>query len=432
MKKFIMTAIVICLSIATAIPFNSVKAMTQSRIETNKQIIWNGDVIGWYNNYAYFTSGNEYINTSQFDIGPVGYYKTVNVITMGFNYPITGEIQIGFDGSLSNYSLVYIDGDNTGAYRWSGSNQVLYVSMDNCQSFDIYLYSTTQYTSSNIPTKIYNIAFTSFTSSNAANNSSYQIPIYSVPAYAFTVNYAAQVQYQHGDMYPTIIIDANWIDHKKSNILYLTNTYNQYKKYYYIAIIKAAANYEVNVTNGSYTSTRISPYYGGYGIYQFAFWHTGTPAETSTFEIEWTDFNEVIPIYFGTESNCPTEIRGICGFTNPLPSIATDVSNIEMLLNELVNLNGDQGQTSQDIGNLADDFGDIADDEHQISSGFQDDLDDFNESIDLQDYDFLTGIANASEYFKIQLENVFNNSVNLRAMWVLPVICIVLLKLLGG
>ena len=117
MKKY---KLLLVLLISVIVPFSalsSVKAMTQSRIQTNQQLFDDSNnVVGWFNNYGYFTSGSsEVINTSMFGVGPVGYYKTVNVITIGFNTSYTGEIRIDFRGSLSNYQLVYPDGENVGA-----------------------------------------------------------------------------------------------------------------------------------------------------------------------------------------------------------------------------------------------------------------------------------------------------------------------------
>lgn len=446
MKKFIMTAIVICLSIATAIPFHSTKAMSQVRPEVNKTLTWNGVSVGWYNHYAYLTSGSgEVINTSQFGVGPVGYYKTVDVITVGFNDPYSGEIMFGFTGSLSNYQLVYIDGENTGSYRWSGSNQVLYVSFDNCLSFDIYMYSTTQYTNSNLPTKIDTYAFTELSLYSLNNGSSYTVPLESIPAYIFPCNTMPELSYLHGDIYPYIHIDSGDQELQHSKLLLLNDT-NYGNKMYWVFMSRNViydTDYTIQKSDNSISDTlttvmQLSPrYITGLNtddylvIYRFEFYGSGN------IEIWWNKDLDIIPIYLGKKGNCPSNYWSICGFGgDPITSIAGDMNEISTIIDAIYTLlltnAGDQGQTSQDIGDLADDFGDIADDEHQISSGFQDNLDDFNELIDLQDYDFLTGIANASEYFKIQLENVFNNSVNLRAMWVLPVICIVLLKLLGG
>lgn len=437
MKKFIMTAIVICLSIATAIPFHLTKAMSQVRPEVNKTITWDNMTIGWYNHYAYLTSGSEYINTSQFGVGPVGYYKTVDVITVGFDYKITGEICFSFTGSMSNYQMIYIDGADTGSYRWSGSNSVLYVSMTSCQSFDIYMYSTTQYAQNALPSKINNYFFTTFALDDEVFNSSYAIPIQSVQAYEFPCNTTPPLDFIHGDVYPVLHIDHADQGCEYSKTLYLTSYNNTANAVYFCFMAKTsiAGSYTLDANNVVCALLQPGIRLSNYTVYQMMF-NVSNTQSSGNVTIWWDEDVDMIPLYLGTRSNCPLELYSLCGFgSTPIVSISDNVNEIWSLLDDiymLLSANVDQGQTSQDISDIADDFGDITDDEHQISSGFQDDLDDFNESIDLQDFDFLTGIANASEYFKIQLENVFNNSVNLRAMWVLPVICIVLLKLLGG
>lgn len=449
MKKFIMTAIVICLSIATAIPFHSTKAMSQALIERNVQIADNnGNYIGWFNNYAYLTTGTEYITTSYFGVSSYSTYKTVSVLTFGFDTYYTGEIKILFEGSLSNFQMCIIQGDQTGQYRWSGSNKVVYVSFENCLQFNVILLSNTQYTASNIPAKTSSITFESLFignpgGSNGSGLPSYQVPLDSISAYQFTEYVLDDVQYAYGDIYPYLHINyANPNQNRTKEYVFDRYGMGADNPTYYVFmtdkdLLTNQSYMSGSLSNSTYTIQELRHIDGWY-TYQVQMYNTSY-GSSGSIHFGWNTDMNIIPIFLGFASQCPENLKNICG----IPGISYDIHNIAIdtttisnyivyIYNLLAANAGDQGQTSQDIGDLADDFGDIADQEHNISSGFQGDLDDFNETVDLQDYDFLTGIANASEYFKIQLENVFNNSVNLRAMWVLPVICIVLLRLLGG
>ena len=149
MKKY---KLLLVLLISVIVPFfalTNVQALTQSRIQTNQNLVYNNEPVGWFNNYAYLTSGSsEVINTEMFGVGPVGYYKTVNVITIGFEDAYTGEIRLDFRGSLANYQMIYPSGENVGAYRWSGSNQVLFVSIFKSNSNNIYRFIITNRTNS--------------------------------------------------------------------------------------------------------------------------------------------------------------------------------------------------------------------------------------------------------------------------------------------
>lgn len=444
--KILKILCVITVSMAVILPrFSSVNAMSQALIERNVQIADNnGNYIGWFNNYAFLTTGSEMLNTSYFGVGPSAYYKTVSVLTVGFDTFYTGEIKIVFEGSLSNFQMCLVQGDNTGQYRWSGSNKVVYASFENCMKFDIILLSNTQYTASNIPVKSSSITFESLSvgSSGGGGSSaqSYMIPIESISAYEFTCSTLPDIQYNSGDVYPYIHIDSNNQNTNKTKYLNLSRFSDGLDNPTYFVFMSdtdltMSGRISYDMTN-SYVSLEVLKDIQSWYVYQMEIYNTNPMTSNGLFRINWlTDLN-IIPIFLGHESECPESLKGICGlrtldfYLQNIELHASTISNYIVYIYDLLNSQGDQS-IADDLGDLTDDITDISDDERQITSGFTDDLDDFNTNIDLTDYDFLTSIRDTSTYYKTLLNTVFNESSSIRAMWVIPVICVIILALLG-
>lgn len=443
-KKHYLSLVLILSIIVCMMPFSTVKAMTQIRPEVNKTITYGGITYGWYNHYAYLTSNSgEVINTSQFGVGPVGYYKTVDVITIGFNDPLTGEIEINFTNSLTNYTLVYIDGDNTGSYRWSGSNKVLYVSFNNCQSFDVYMYSTSQYTQSNLPTIISSISFTSVALSAGAY-SSYQIPTESLTAYAFPCETMPPLQYYHGELYPTLHIDYALSTSERSKRIQLNASNRIGGELYWVFISKEVimnSYYNLVLDNGvNGYRTKLMGLEGStsssemFFVYRFTFYTENGQSGGNAY-IEWNHDLDIIPIYLGTKSHCPSSLRGLCGFTEPLDTIESSIVGIEQtlldILGAIYNIAGDSGQTSENIDDVNDELNDITSDIDAIEADIDDLFDSHIINIDLDDYDIFDDMVNTNLFFKTYLDDVFTNLGDFKAVIIVPVIVTVMMIMLG-
>ena len=426
MKKLIMTAIVICLSIATAIPFSSVMAETilpSSQVGA-VQDSSNND-IGNYtiDQITTTSSSSDKISLNPYGIVNDMQYKYGEIIHVVLDHYYSGSIEIQFQISLSLWEYVDVIGDGVGSWRSSGTGSakmVIYIS--DCNSFDVYLFDDSTAPSSPFPTSIKGGSDLTLSSINdiIASLPGYQIPYYSIPAYAFATTTPNTIQYENGDLAPYYTITSGM---NSRSIQVRSGTTD---KFVFVASVNlSTSNVLINNNNVSMSLSTLQPYnYGsGYRVYVISISNSNLSSQTIQLTYN-TSFN-LIPIWFGDESHMPEEIYS---FVNGGHVYSTVLFNI---LNAIQGTNTSDN-TAQDVSDIADSMDDITDQEHDITSGFLDDLDDFNENIDLQDYDFLTGIANSAQYFKTQLENVFNSSVNLRAMWVLPVICVVLMALLGG
>lgn len=432
MKKFIMTAIVICLSIATAIPFSSVKA------ETLATSHWEWSE-GSYTYQILLAGSNETLELSTYGITS-NVYKSANIIEVQFNDFYTGSIKIRFGSSVNLADWNYKSVRGLGAAYNSigsltvGSTSYPYVMIDlvNCQNFTLIMASGTVNLANGAP---YGDPYTNFTDSGWTfelgdiNMPGYQFDIYQLPAVLIATNNFNCVSYEDGDMYPVVNLPSG----SRGTLLRM----NAISESVFVFISKNTI--DMSSTNGRtpdittnysrHTLTLTSGAYAQFQNYRIYILKLNNSAGTSqTDYLKWNVNSQIIPLYFGNQTGMPDDLVGLVYGTTPTYQMTAYLRSI---LAAITN-SGDSGETAQDISDIADDLNDYDSQISDVISGTSDNIDDFINAVDLDTYDFLTGIANASEYFKIQLENVFNVSSYIRAFWVIPVICIVLMRLLGG
>lgn len=432
--------LLLALSISLLVPFfalTNVQALTQSRIQTNQNLVYNNEPVGWFNNYAYFTSGSsEVINTEMFGVGPVGYYKTVNVITIGFEDAYTGEIRLDFRGSLANYQMIYPSGENVGAYRWSGSNQVLFVSFINCTSFDVYCYSTTQYTSSNIPAYVSDHSFTTLEKADntpIVNVAGYQIPIASYTAYRFGC-LVPTVMFSEGDIYPYIMVGGTSTETKYSEMVYLDNTLGTTDAIDFVFIapensVIAGTTFNItdDTTNFVYELKQIGQNIYGH-IYKISFKKSRyVLGRSESGRIEWLQNIKIVPIFYGTRNTCPTEWYGICGYTSwerTLTSIDITLNDIKALL-----LNNDPPDNyDQDV---MDDADDAISGINLIEADFMDDFSDAFSDINLNNYTISSSLNNTVIWLTHNMTEIFSHSGDFQILYTLPLILGIALFFIG-
>ena len=422
MKKLIMTAIVICLSIATAIPFSSVKASTQSVSSNNFTPTW-GSISS---NLITDTSAAATIDLSIYGI-TTDYYTEACVVSVNFNDYYSGRIRLYFNSTdFRPAPLKYVIGNaaiHMTGYNGNVGRYFVELDFSNCTEFTYIMASkTTGYITGNVfDYEVSNMTAGLNVNINTNESFNYQIPWYQISAYAFATQNVDDVQYHSGDIYPYMSITSGTRSKTASivsaggpkHFIFITDTNLQSG-----AITSSNNNVAITyVVVSSYT------FGGGYRMYDLSFALT-----SGTSQNVYLNYNQnfnIIPVFYGTYSQMPDDVYAIINNSHVYENTLQRI--LQLLMNQ-----GDGSQTSDDINSISDELNDYDSQISDIISGTSDNIDDFIDAVDLDTYDFLTGIANASEYFKIQLENVFNVSSYIRAFWVIPVICIVLMRLLGG
>lgn len=195
------------------------------------------------------------------------------------------------------------------------------------------------------------------------------------------------------------------------------------------------SEYHVSLSYGNPTvyCERVNPGYAasmaGAELYVMGF---STSTLNSYVEITWDDEFNMVPIYLGTEDEIPMDLVPLTGYGYSFATAMAefvDMTDILVQIRDLLNMNEDP--VDERFEETTDIIQDLTDQEDQVIGDFKNDIDDFNNNIDLDDYDFLQDISNTSEYFKMMLDETFNKSVQVRAFWVIPVICVVIIRLLG-
>lgn len=422
MKKI--TAIILSLSLCIILmPFSVIEAATNVTAYSSGQ--FNN---GYWSTY-YGVNSNGYVVLQEFGlIQNVQQFESVLVTKVDLDDYYSGVLDIELYGnSTTNLWEYYVEGE--GAYI-SGSNTThIQITLVNCQQF--YLVGLCGNDNDTVlrPKSIDSsgIYIAQLLNSNTTNY---------ITNMQFLVYYASSSY----NSYTTNILDKNYYYVENLSIsdlyrLYINFTLNSIKDanylvftFYVLANDNRDISYfdDLHILARDHTNTNfyIDDYvYHQYfhshinstnkDVYLFTFYvplslMTNSPSggrdwKFSTYFYHINNVEQCGFIYRGLIENLPSELLGN-NVTNP----------------------------SSGIDDVADQFTDITSQEHNITSGFEANLDTFNNAVDLQDYDFLSGISNASQYFKLQLENVFNVSSFVRAFWIIPVICVVLLRLLGG
>lgn len=432
MKKRITAIILSVVIMFSMIPFSIVKA------ETLATSHWEWSE-GSYTYQILLAGSSETLELSTYGITS-NVYKSANIIEVQFNDFYTGSIKIRFQTSVNLADWNYKSVRGLGASYNSigsltvGTTSYPYVMVDlvNCQNFTLIMASGTANLANGAP---YGDPYTNFTDSGWTfeigdiNMPGYQFDIYQLPAVLIATNNFNCVTYEDGYMYPVLNLPSG----SRGTLLRM----NSISESVFIFISKNTIDMsstngrtpDITTNYGRHTLTLTSGAYAQFQNYRIYILKLNNSSGSSqTDYLKWNVDSQIIPLYFGHANGLPDDLIGLVyGVT---PSYQT-VAYLRSILSALTN-SGDSGQTSQDIGNIADQVDDITDQEHDITDGFISDLDDFNTDVDLDNYDFISGIVGISSYFKIQLENVFNESSYIRAFWIIPVICVVFIRLLGS
>lgn len=388
---------------------------------------------GEYNVYTAQASSGSYLQFYAFDkFYSFDQYHSAVIVKIDLDNYYTGDITLNFTVNYTTFALWWTECES-GSCGIDGINKQFILHLNDCQNLTLYLCSNQTSTngiqpnsidSSGIYPSIYNnmnISYNTISNlrlswSNDPNSTQNTVILnnYNKNYYFKSLSMNSLVRVDSKFKIDSVV-NGNYIMCKYSFILQGSNvspdSYNNFDglRFQY-------RNFEGTLTN-------ITIFEGDdFGFYKYVEFNTTRNAYILTLYIPLgaiTPTNDPLYTYdfnfYNFELNNVTSVGFMYGGV------------VDSLPEQKVNDN-----TSEDINDIANEFTDIKDQEHNITTDFDNNLTDFKNNVNLQDYDFISGITTTTNYFKLQLENVFNMSAALRAMWVIPVICIVLMRLLGG
>ena len=425
MKKKITAIISSAILAFSLMPFSIIKAatnVTEYSSGTFDQGVWTT---------YYGVNSNAYVVLNEFGlIQNVSQFESVTVTKIDLNDYYDGDIDITCYGNITtNLWEFYVQGE--GAYITGSTSTHIYIHVVNCQQF--YLVGLC-----GNDTDIYLRPKSIATGLTKAQGTSVVINPNYIQKFRFWINA------DDGNNPP-------W-----SNIAYTTNSLNSFSYFntslsnYSVRRLDAHFNYEI--TNGNFfvctfylkSSTSVEKWGTGMvGIRDFTGvnrdysgqvyrYYYKTPAASGSYVYLCTiyipigilskagngyDYNIQLNSGIGYLTNTTA-----CGwiYRGTVDSIPDYVMNQSYVSNP-----------STDIENTADELTDLHDQENQIVSDFHDNLTDFNTNMDLTGYDFITGLNNSNNYFKMLLDQMYVDSSSIRAFWVIPLILVILTVLLG-
>lgn len=418
MKKITAIICSICICIML-MPFSVVKAQSAAM---GSGIVDNSDPhFSWQ--WQDITAGsNEYVDLSNYGVETT-VFKSVSIINIQFEDYVSGSFGITYQ-SDNNFEYVTVIGNAQIVSKDTvNSKYKISLNLINCQSLTVIRATTVANRTSGGPYTWSSAGIeTGFQISLSADMPmDYMIPVECVPGYLWLLNNGTTVQYESGDIYPYINVSNGDMSRQISiagNRTYTLLVYSDTNLY------QSSTNYYFHSSNSSVvpTLTNIGYNFNGWRLQRIEF--KNTTSSNKSFNMVFDGNFKIIPLFFGSKDQMPDYIRSLAGYTNRSDEI------LEMLA-EILALVGDDGSTGDDMEDAASDISDITSQEDDIISGFTSDLTDFSTDVDLDDYNFVSGLGNASEYFKTQIDLVFTQSGAAKAFWVIPVILIVLTALLG-
>lgn len=425
MKKKITAIILSAILAFSLMPFSIVRAFTNI-VEHSSGTFTNG---AWITYYA--SNNNGYIVLDEFGIQNVNQFVQALVTKIDLNNYYDGVMEITLAGNIStNLWEYYLQGE--GVYIISSDNTHVTVNLVNCQQFYLVACCGNDNDLNFRPSSINSLSLKISSGINVVVNSTY------IQNFRFMINWddpsssSDRIDYRNTNLnsfsyfnnslnsiavnrldaqFDYEIVDGNYVvttwfyqssvdyDNPFGNPIFITRdasgTNRHIEDYCYFSYYKSnkvSNKYVYSMTVYAPLSV-VSATQSGYK-YQFLF-----NAENNT---KLQNVTMVGFIFRGVVENLPSEVQG------------NDVTN-----------------PSSDIQNTADELTDLHDQENQIVSDFHDNLTDFNTNMDLTGYDFITGLNNSNNYFKMLLDQMYVESSSIRAFWVIPLILVILTVLLG-
>lgn len=426
MKNYYNLLLVIVL--ALYMPFcvlSTVKADADLNSVASGDISYNNTVIGHYESYNYVADAQ----TNQIYVDVEGLntlsYTGGSLHVIGFEQKYSGTLSITLDNM--NYSnVVLVQGDDIGAYNLKWNDKKVLVDLVGCSSLKIYSFSTAS-SLSNRTTAItgYDVSNITLTD-DPAMKADYMIPVESLTAYAFTTT-NPEILYEDGAIYPYIEVSSGEYGRLTS-----WNYFNGTMSYVFMASDNLAqSSLGMRYGRVEYSMSSVSQYSfsGGYRIYHVKIGASSGSLTSVNDQLRWSIDTKIYPIYFGSSSLMPENIKRLCGLITIDMNIDRNVDSIQSyiaLIYDLLN----QGQSTEDedfISDMGDVIGGYSDSEVVIHDFFDDSMGD----IDLTDYSIPASLASTTAWLIDQMELVFYNVPDLRILMTLPLVLGIALFFIG-
>lgn len=374
---------------------------------------------GEYNVYTAQASSGSYLQFYAFDkYYSFDQYHSACIVKIDLNDIYSGDITLNFSSNYTMFPLWWVETEQ-GSCGIDGINKQIILHLTDVQSLTVYLCSTNTSSNGIQPTSV-DSSLTKTSDSIADLLADYQIELQSLPAWIFASATYDSIVYDNGMKYPYVSVKAGDVT-KYQN-------FSPGKTYIFYCMLSAGASTStISMTNGSVSVEIYSlPYYrfnGGYRIWRFTYQVITTTDQVSA--MRWGIDNNVIPLYFGDGRNMTVEMQSLLGTDSP--NLTTDK------LDQLIALLAAQGDpdTSQDIDNTSDDLSDISGQINVITDQIDIDFNNNINNIDLDDHDFFTGLTNTTNYFKVYVQDFYNNIGDIKALLIVPVIVTIMMLIAG-
>lgn len=375
---------------------------------------------GEYNVYTAQASSGSYLQFYAFDkFYSFDQYHTACIVKIDLDDVYTGDITLNFSSNYTMFALWWVETEQ-GSCGIDGLNKQIILHLQDVQSLTVYLVSNQTSSNGIQPTSV-NSSLTSTSDAIADLLADYQIELQSLPAWLFATNSIDGITYDNSMKYPVLSITAGQTS--RNMVFNSANTY----VFYCMLGPGQWNNTTIHSKNGNVNVETYSlPYYrfnGGYRIWRITI--SLTSFSEATDAIVYENTSTMIPLYFGDGRNMTVEMQSLLGVNSD--NLTTD------LLNQIITLLAAQGDpdTSQDIDNTSDDLSDISGQINEITNQIDIDFNNNINNIDLDDHDFFTGLTNTTNYFKVYVQDFYNNIGDVKALLIVPVIVTIMMLIAG-
>lgn len=422
MKKLLMSTTIILLTICTMVPFS----VRIAKAASNIVYATGGNITeGEYNVYTSQAASGSYLQFYAFDkYYSFDQYHSACIIKIDLDNIYSGDITLNFSNNYNTLFGLWWTETEQGSCGIDGLNKQFILHLNEVQSLTVYLCSAQTSSNGIQPTSV---------SSNLAVSSlysdllTYDIPLERVSAYSYFLGVGDKIHYDSSAPLPYIVMDTTkssqaWVYGGKTYLIaYAFERSMGNLTFENMFNISYSGVYSTNYMNASVAPTIASGFLFTWVEITFNTGYNGW------FTITPNVSGKVVPLYFNlTDNTISTELAE---FIHHDPNNVT-YNQLQQIIDALVNA-GSGDDTSEDISDASDDLTNINNQINVITDQIDIDFNNNINNIDLDDHDFFSGLTNTTNYFKVYVQDFYNNIGDIKALLIVPVIVTIMMLIAG-